>query len=363
MLAGTRLLTPQGYRPVEELRRGDQVAALIGRGPLFAPIAWIGRRPVRPNGVSWHDIDPPVLVRCGAIGEGMPRCDVLLAPDHAIYIDGALFRAGSLINDVSIRWEQRQRRGGYYWGVRLQCHDLLVAENLPPESAPTEAAFTEVTTLRLTLVGAAAPAAEEAETVDFPSAIGWSVRWFRRRLLARRQPAPELAPAPRHVDLPLSRKVGLLDVDAEARAALAGLVSRAARQHVQLELANEPGLLVHMSPRSLHEVLDNLLVHAIDAAPGGHVLLGGMRHGGRVQIAVIDDGAGVDAMVQRAELRQNEEIVALLGGTLEIDSRPGEGTAVLVRLPEPQARCRWAGRARAISHRPQGPLAMTRESI
>jgi len=338
MLAGTRLLTPDGYQPVEVLRRGDQVATLIGRGPLFAPIAWIGRRPVRPDGVSWQDIEPPVLIQRDVIGEGMPRCDVLLAPDHAIYIDGALFRADSLINDVCIRWEQRQRRGGYYWGVRLQRHDLLVAENLPLESAPTESAFIEVTTPRLTLVGAAAPAVDEAETVDFPAAIGWSVRWFRRRLLARRQPATEIAPAPRHVDLPLSRKADLLDVDAEARAALAGLVSRAAQQHVQLEVAIEPGLLVHMSPRSLHEVLDSLLVHAIGAAPGGHVLLGGMRRGGRAHVAVIDDGAGVDARVQRAELRQVEEIVALLGGTLEIDSRAGEGTAVLVRLPEPQAR-------------------------
>ena len=74
---------------------------------------------------------------------------------------------------------------------------------------------------------------------------------------------------------------------------------------------------------------------------------------------MIDDGAGVDAMVQRVELLQIEEIVALLDGALEIDSRPREGTAVLVRLPEPR---RYAPDER-LRLGASAPLAMTRESI
>lgn len=35
MMAGTWLLTPDGYQPVDVLRRGDQVETPIGRGPLF----------------------------------------------------------------------------------------------------------------------------------------------------------------------------------------------------------------------------------------------------------------------------------------------------------------------------------------
>ena len=60
-----------------------------------------------------------------------------------------------------------------------------------------------------------------------------------------------------------------------------------------------------------------------------------VEHGSRIQIAVIDSGQGSSAELQRAELRSVEETIALLGGRMEIDSRRGEGTTVLLRLPQP----------------------------
>jgi hypothetical protein len=78
LLAGTRLLTLSGYRPIEQLRHGDLVATLLGRGPLFLPITWIGRRRVATrNGL--------VRVSRNAGGDAMPDRDVVLVPDHALY--------------------------------------------------------------------------------------------------------------------------------------------------------------------------------------------------------------------------------------------------------------------------------------
>jgi Hint domain len=339
MAAGTRLLTPNGYRPIETLRRGDRVATLIGRGPLFVPIEWIGRRQAAARHAA-GDAMPPVRIGRNAIGDNMPNRDILLASDHAVYIDGTLYRACDLVNSLSIR-RARVSRNLEYWCVRLERHDLVVAENLSVESALNAAAFIEVTAPALRLVDAdPSPAESEpaAAINEFAARMQWSTRWFRRRLLARGQPAAQPAPQTVQLGRALSESASLLNVQDEGRTILAGLTELAARKQVQLEIAVQPDLTVHIASRSFHEILDILLIHAIESTPGGHVLLGGMRHGGRVQIAVIDDGRGVNADVQRSELCSVEQAIALLGGRMEIDSRPNEGTTILLRLPDPPLR-------------------------
>ncbi len=338
MAAGTRLLTANGYRPIETLRRGDQVATLIGRGPLFVPIERIGRWEAATRADRYAM--PPVRIGRNAIGENTPNRDILLASDHAVYIDGTLYRACDLINNHSIR-RARISRNLEYWCVRLERHDLMVAENLMIESAVNVAGPIELAAPLFQLVdGAPSPTGSEpaAAVADFPPYVQWSTRWFRRRLLARGQPAAQSAPQAVQPGRVLSESASTLNVQLEARAILAGLTELAARRQVRLEIAVHPDLTVHIASHSFHEMLDMLLIHAMDATPGGHVILGGMRHAGRVLIAVIDDGKGVHSDVQRAELRDVEQVVALLGGRMEIDSRPNEGTTILLRLPDPPPR-------------------------
>jgi signal transduction histidine kinase len=129
----------------------------------------------------------------------------------------------------------------------------------------------------------------------------------------------------------------MLDVAAEARSVLGQMAAEAAAHLVQLEFATQANLSVHADRYALRFVLSELVGNAVRHAPGGRVLLSAIRLGGRVQIAVIDDGAGPDAAVQEAELREMAQLVALQGGTIDIEACPGEGTTVLVRLPEPMA--------------------------
>lgn len=334
MLAGTRLLTPKGYRRVETLRRGDMVATLIGRGPMFVPIAWIGRRtPIVTNEENPDAV--PVRIRRDAIGDAMPNCDILLAPDHAIYLHGALYMTRSLVNDVSIIREWRQR-AARYWGVCLERHDILAAENMAIESLlpASAAAFTEVPASRLNVVGA--PLFDDigesaVSALDFPARILMSARWIRRRLLDYARRAAPLTPAP---TAPLALAPGLLDVATEARTVLSLVAELAAQRGVRLEFAVEPGLVVRMALDQFHELLGVALTHAI-RTDGGHVLLGAMRHGGRVQIAIIDQGGGTDREQQEANLRPAARLAALQGATLEVDARPGEGTTILLRLLAP----------------------------
>jgi signal transduction histidine kinase len=127
---------------------------------------------------------------------------------------------------------------------------------------------------------------------------------------------------------------GVLDVAAEARSVLAQMAAEAAAHLVQFEFATQANISVHADRYTLRAVLSELVGNAVRHAPGGRVLLSVIRLGGRVQIAVIDDGAGPDASVQEAELREMAQLVALQGGTIDVEAYPGEGTTVLVRLPE-----------------------------
>jgi len=127
--AGTRILTPDGDVPVENLAPGDPV--LTHDGEVHA-ITWIGRRHIdcrrhpRPEAVQ------PVRIAAGAFGAGSPRRDLYLSPDHAVFVDGVLIPARLLINGSSIC--QTAMSAVTYFHVELASHEILVVEGLPAES-------------------------------------------------------------------------------------------------------------------------------------------------------------------------------------------------------------------------------------
>lgn len=158
---------------------------------------------------------------------------------------------------------------------------------------------------------------------------------LRQPLEEPREPAPDTLPLPRPTAPVQQDYENLLDLDSEARVALGALVKFAARRDVRLEIAVQPTLKLRMPRNSLHEALTILLVHAIEATFGGKVMLGALRQAGRIQIVVVDDGKGLSEDLQRAQLRHVEETISLVGGKLVIDSRPGQGTTISLRLPDP----------------------------
>lgn len=339
ILAGVRLCTPDGYRPVETLQRGDNVATLIGQEPMFAKIVRVGRRHVKLAADDRARI-APIRIRRHAIADSMPNRDILLAPDHAIYLDGSLYPAGWLVNRGSILCETNMRVAEY-WGIWLERHNIVAAENLAIESLLTESlpAYSEVASPHLSLVGGIAAlkdSADDPELSNFPARIPMSVRWFRRRLLARWQAMPDAPLAVGQVEPhpPQNSQVAAgVDVEAEAHAVLRSLTGIAAERRVRLELALQPHLIVSIDPATFREVLAALLTHSIHAATNSRVLLGAMGHAGWVQVAVVDEGISADQLTQEADLAPARQLALLQGGTVEVDCRSGEGTTVLLRLP------------------------------
>ena len=119
--AGTRIATERGEVLVEELQAGD--VAILATGGT-APIVWMGHRRVR--GAD------PVRVMAGAFGLGLPKRDLVLSPEHALFLDGHLVPASALVDGVSVIQEIRD--SVTYYHVELDRHGVLLAEGLPAES-------------------------------------------------------------------------------------------------------------------------------------------------------------------------------------------------------------------------------------
>jgi hypothetical protein len=75
----------------------------------------------------------PVRVRRDAIAAGRPSRDLLLSPDHALYLDGVLIPVRLLINGVSIVSETACREIDYFH-LELDRHDVVWANGAAAES-------------------------------------------------------------------------------------------------------------------------------------------------------------------------------------------------------------------------------------
>lgn len=128
--AGTLISTPDGDRPVETLKAGDLVLTVDGDA---VPVRWIGRRAVEPCFA-----DPlrsqPIRIRQGALGNGLPARDLLVSPDHAMFLDGLLVQAGAMVNGVSILRETRMTKRFTYYHIETPDHSLILAEAAPTET-------------------------------------------------------------------------------------------------------------------------------------------------------------------------------------------------------------------------------------
>ncbi len=126
---GTLIATPAGERAVEALEVGDRL--VLARGGE-AEIVWIGRRRVRIEAAEKPELQRPIRVTAGALGDGLPRRDLVVSPDHALFLDGVLVPAGLLVDGARIRPDAVE--SVEYFHVELAAHDLLLAEGTPAET-------------------------------------------------------------------------------------------------------------------------------------------------------------------------------------------------------------------------------------
>jgi hypothetical protein len=132
-VAGTRIRTEHGEVAVEDIAAGDRVVTLEDGAEVLRAVSWVGNRRLAIAAHARPEMAAPVRIRAGAFGEDLPQRDLLLSPDHCLFVDGKLVPAKLLVNDMTIVNERTMNAVTYYH-VELERHAVLLAEGLPAES-------------------------------------------------------------------------------------------------------------------------------------------------------------------------------------------------------------------------------------
>jgi hypothetical protein len=124
--SGTKISTVSGEVPVENLQKGDSV--LLGNGK-DGKVKWIGRRHIT---TAFAPQARPVRISHGAIADNIPSCDLIVSPEHGIYLNGVLIPARALVNGTTVA-EIAMKEVTYYH-VEFDRHTVIFAEGLAVES-------------------------------------------------------------------------------------------------------------------------------------------------------------------------------------------------------------------------------------
>lgn len=130
-LQGTRILTRDGYRPVESLSEGEEVFT-VNLG--WQPVRWLGRLEINR---TWSGRFPsnsyPIQILPHAFGPGLPERSVSVSPGHAIFFRDHLIPAEALVNGETVV-RNKQVESIVYYHVLLEKHGVVFSEGLATES-------------------------------------------------------------------------------------------------------------------------------------------------------------------------------------------------------------------------------------
>ncbi|AHJ66000.1 Hint domain-containing protein [Granulibacter bethesdensis] len=133
-LAGSMIGTPDGERPVEELRAGDRVLAFRDGVQHAAQVTWAGHASVTacvglPDDMAGY----PVRVLKDALADGVPSRDLLITPEHCLFLDGKFIPVRMLVNGSSIIYD-RSITDYQYYHIETEGHAVIRAEGALTES-------------------------------------------------------------------------------------------------------------------------------------------------------------------------------------------------------------------------------------
>lgn len=80
---GTLILTDRGDAPIEALRQGDLIQTLDNG---LRPIRWIGQKKISAMRLRSQENIRPIRIKTGVLGEGLPRSDLIVSPQHRILV-------------------------------------------------------------------------------------------------------------------------------------------------------------------------------------------------------------------------------------------------------------------------------------
>lgn len=137
---GTLIATDRGNIAVEDLRPGDLV---VTRDSGLQPLRWVGRRDLGLVDLIVQPALRPVRIAAGALGDGLPRRDLLVSPQHRMLLcgtgpemwfgaDEVLVAAVHMLGQPGIT--QGLRNGVTYIHIMCDAHAIIMANGAWTES-------------------------------------------------------------------------------------------------------------------------------------------------------------------------------------------------------------------------------------
>ena len=138
-LKGTLILTKNGWKPIEEIKKGTKVLTKgkiqklkyvdIHAESQFTPVLWASKFKV----ATLNNKSYPICIKKDALGENIPFKDLYVSPNHGLLINGKRVLAKKLINETTIYQDKTWKEVEYY---HLECdkHCAIFANGVLAES-------------------------------------------------------------------------------------------------------------------------------------------------------------------------------------------------------------------------------------
>lgn len=132
--ADTLILTDKGERPVQDLLPGDHVIAFTDHGEAAREIVWAGHQQAKVRShLPLSEAGYPVRILQNALQKGVPHKDMLITPEHCLFIDGVFIPVRMLVNGRSIFFDTSITDYTYYH-IETARHSVIQADGALSES-------------------------------------------------------------------------------------------------------------------------------------------------------------------------------------------------------------------------------------
>lgn len=133
-LPGSMIRTTRGDVAVEDIQVGDMVVAFEQGTQVERAVVWVGRKRaiVRPD-LPDDEAGYPVRISKGALAENVPYKDMLVTPEHCLFLNGAFVPARMMVNGGNIAYDYSLTSYDYYH-VETEQHAVIMADGALTES-------------------------------------------------------------------------------------------------------------------------------------------------------------------------------------------------------------------------------------
>ena len=140
-LKGTKIDTPQGAMPVEQLQIGDFV---LTKDRGAQPIRWIGSRNIGAADLEKAPNLRPIRITAGALGFRLPATDLIVSPQHRVLLRSRVVQNMFGVGEVMVAAKKllalkgieiaSDLSGAHYYHFLCDQHEVVVANGAETES-------------------------------------------------------------------------------------------------------------------------------------------------------------------------------------------------------------------------------------